>query len=114
MKISWSEEAVRQIRERFGSDAAHLRLVYDTEGCGCAVNGVPALWVVDERAPGDIAVDCEPFGVSIDPKHEVFFEDVLRIDYRSDVRCFRLSSDNQIYTSRLIPADRRGAAAASG
>jgi uncharacterized protein YqkB len=114
MRIGWSEEAVRQIRERYGPDAVQLRLVYDTEGCGCAVNGVPALWVVDAKAPGDVAVDCEPLGMSIDPRHEVFFEDHMRIDYRPDARCFRLFSDNQIYASRLVPLDRRVTAAARG
>ncbi|WP_276351461.1 iron-sulfur cluster biosynthesis family protein [Cohnella caldifontis] len=113
MKMAWSEEAVRQLRERYGPDVTGFRLVYDTEGCGCAVNGVPALWAVDAPAPGHETAESEPFALSIDPRQALFFEDALRIDYRSDNRSFRLSSDSQIYTSRLILADRRHEAAAN-
>jgi uncharacterized protein YqkB len=107
MKIVCSPDAVQKLRTRYGPDVAAFRLVYDTEGCGCAVNGVPALWAVDEAAAGDIAADSEPFVIWHDPRHAVYFDETLRIDYRSDMKSFRLASDSQIYTSRMVLADRR-------
>jgi len=92
---------------RFGADAAGFRLVYDTEGCGCAVNGVPALWAVDEAMPGDVAMDSGPLQLWHDPQQSVFFEDALRIAYSPQLQSFSLSSDNQTYTARLVLEDHR-------
>ncbi|TJY44249.1 iron-sulfur cluster biosynthesis family protein [Cohnella pontilimi] len=107
MKIVWSPDAVQELRARYGSDIEAFRLVYDTEGCGCAVNGVPALWAVTESAPGEIRADSEPFVLWHDPRHALYFDETLRIDFRADTNSFRLASDNQIYTSRMVLADRR-------
>lgn len=114
MKMTWSPEAAEQLRAKFGPDVSAFRLVYDTEGCGCAVNGVPALCAVDGPAPGDMRIDSEPFGLSMDPGHAVFFDDSLRLDWVNGRSAFRLSSDSQIYTTSLAVSDRRSAAAAAG
>ncbi|WP_123040688.1 iron-sulfur cluster biosynthesis family protein [Cohnella candidum] len=107
MKIQWSAESVEKLREKFGQDIRGFRLVYDTEGCGCAVNGVPALWASDGPGPDDVAADSEPLTLWHDPKHEVFFDEVLRVAFLPDRQSFRLSSDSQTYTTRLVLEDHR-------
>ncbi|MDB4868913.1 MAG: iron-sulfur cluster biosynthesis family protein [Cohnella sp.] len=107
MKVLWSSDAVEELRKRYGSDVKIWRLVYDTEGCGCAVNGVPALWAVNAPEPGDTAADSDPFTLWHDPRHALYFEDTLRISYQPETRSFRLASDGQIYTSRMVLGDRR-------
>ncbi|OUM96711.1 MAG: hypothetical protein A9Z00_03780 [Thermobacillus sp. ZCTH02-B1] len=79
-----------------------LRLVYDTEGCGCAVNGVPALLAVDGPEPGDMEAETDgPFAIGYDPRHEVFFEDRLVIDRAPDGEGLVLRGEGQIYTPHL-------------
>lgn len=107
MKMEWSPKAVVQLQARFGTDVPGFRLVYDTEGCGCAVNGVPALWAVNGASPGDVAAVSEPLNLWLDPQQSVFFEDALRISYLPERRSFLLASDNQTYTTRLVIEDHR-------
>lgn len=114
MEIIWSPEAVTELRRRYGDHAKDWRLVYDTEGCGCAVNGVPALWAISEPVQGDIAADGDPFTLWHDPNHSVFFEDLLKVSYNPVKMSFGLSSDSQIYTTRIVLADRRTNVAANG
>ncbi|MBW5446537.1 iron-sulfur cluster biosynthesis family protein [Cohnella sp. CFH 77786] len=113
MKMEWSAEAVRRLREKFGAEVRGFRLVYDTEGCGCAVNGVPALWSADRPEPGDVAAESDPFALWHDPRHAVFFDEVLRVSFLPERQSFRLSSDSQTYTTRLVLADRRRTGAAA-
>jgi uncharacterized protein YqkB len=107
MIIHWSEEAMRTIRERYGADATTWKLVYDTEGCGCAVNGVPALWAVDAAEPGSAEAESNGLRLLYEPKHAIFFDERMSITYLPDANSFRLASDSQIYTTRLALSDRR-------
>jgi uncharacterized protein YqkB len=110
MRITLTNAAAEELAERMGSRPGALRLVYDTKGCGCAVNGVPALWIADAPAEGDVLIAEEPLAVWIEPLHRIFFEDAVKLDYRADSRSFRLYSDNQIYHAALSVVDRRSAA----
>ncbi|MBB6669138.1 iron-sulfur cluster biosynthesis family protein [Cohnella nanjingensis] len=107
MEIKWSAEAVEALRTRFGPDARIWKLVSDSEGCGCAVSGVPTLWALDAPLPDDIRADSEPVALWYEKRHEVYFDDVMRITYDAAKRSFTLASDGQIYTNRLATVDRR-------
>jgi uncharacterized protein YqkB len=107
MNISWSPEAIAELHRRYGHNANEWKLVYDTEGCGCAVNGVPALWAVSEPEKGDLAAGSTGNILWYNKLQAVFFEDDMRISYQEDKRSFTLASDNQIYTTRLLITDRR-------
>jgi uncharacterized protein YqkB len=111
MNVTWSDEAVRALRSRLGSDDATVKLVYDIEGCGCAVDGVPALWAVDRLEPDDVPAEGSAFPLWHKRQQEIFFEPELRIGYLEEKRAFTLSSDNQIYTNRLALVDQRENAA---
>lgn len=87
-----------------------LRLIYDTEGCGCAVSGVPALQAVDEPVPGDREAETDgPYAIGYDPRQELFFEDRLVIDRAPDGESLMLRGAGQIYTTHLrVAAPARG------
>lgn len=107
MKIAFTSSAADRLAEGAASAAGRrLKLVYDTEGCGCALDGVPALRRIDAPEAGARrAENSEPFEVYYDPQHEIFFENALTVDYNKERSRYVLKSDNQIYTSnlRLIP-----------
>lgn len=110
MRIEVTPAAAAKLAEVVppGSDGL-LKIVYDTEGCGCAVSGVPQLWLVDQSGPADASVDCElPVRFRIDPRQEVFFEERLTLDYNRESRGFILKSDSQIYHHSLSITDKRG------
>jgi len=110
MNVTWSDEAIAAMRDRLGPGSAQIRLVYDTEGCGCAVNGVPVLWAADRPEPGEVQAESAVFPLWHKKEHEIYFDPELRIGYRERERAFTLSSDSQIYTNRLAFTDRRNAA----
>jgi uncharacterized protein YqkB len=110
MRITLTNAAAAELAGRMDGRPGALRLVYDTEGCGCAVDGVPVLWLTDAPAEGDVRIAEEPLAIWIDPLRRIFFEDAVKLDYRADSRSFRLYSDNQIYHASLSVVDRRSAA----
>lgn len=89
-----------------------LKLVYDSEGCGCAVSGVPSLWIVGEPIGRESVHQGEPFEVWVETKHEVFFEDRMTIDYIQDGIRYVLKSSGQIYNAYMNLIDKRPSAEA--
>ncbi|WEK55794.1 MAG: iron-sulfur cluster biosynthesis family protein [Candidatus Cohnella colombiensis] len=107
MNIQWSDQALVEMKSKFGNEATLWRLVYDSEGCGCSVDGVPTLWAVNATEPTDVQIGSNAVQVWSDPRHLIFFEDHVRISYLPEHRSFKLSSDGQTYTNRLKLQDRR-------
>lgn len=108
MEIRFSNTAKDKLLPLLQDSSARLKLLHDTEGCGCVVSGVPALQLVDAPGPDDCEGEGElPF--LFEPRHEIFFEPVLKIDYDPVKAQFSLKSDQQIYTNhlRLIPLAAR-------
>jgi uncharacterized protein YqkB len=106
MQITFTDTAKKQLEPLVSNDAL-LRLVYDTEGCGCAVNGVPALWIVPEADPKDIEAEASPFQLVYNPRQEVFFEDRMSIDFHPGNKSYILKSNNQIYNAGMNVIDKR-------
>lgn len=109
MFILWSEEAIAEVHARFGLDARLWKLVFDSEDCGCSVNGVPAFWAVDAPEKGELKAQSNAFENWYVPQHAVFFDEQLRVSYNPANRSFQLASDGQIYTNRLKLIDKRSA-----
>jgi len=100
MRIDFTTRAAERLASELDT-GVKLKLIYDTEGCGCAVNGVPALHAVRAAEPGDMKADGGPFEVWYTPQQAVFFEERLTIDCREGKTSYTLRSDNQIYTTSL-------------
>jgi len=110
MIIDWSDGALAETARRYGPDARVWKLVSDSEGCGCAMNGVPSFWLIDSPDPDDIGARSNGgLTVVYEKRHEVFFDDRMKVTFDPDKRAFKLASDGQIYSNRLRLEDRRKA-----
>jgi uncharacterized protein YqkB len=112
MHITFTPEAVEQIHTKLGIEASaapyRIKLVYDSEGCGCAVDGVPQLWVVDQAEPGDSETEAFPIPVLYESRQAVFFEEeAMTVDYNATKRAFSLKSKQQIYNNLMRLIDKR-------
>jgi uncharacterized protein YqkB len=108
MQITFTEPALQQL-EPYTNTVLDgiLKLVYDTEGCGCAVNGIASLWLVAEPGPLDAEAESQPIRVLYNPRHEIFFEEHLIIDYQLKSKSYIIKSNSQIYNSGVVLADKR-------
>lgn len=108
MNIKLTPEAKRTLKESLGNRPGTVRLIYDTEGCGCAVNGVPGLQIVDAPSHEDAGVATDgSVAMVIRRKHEVFFEEQLKLDVQPGTATYRLTSRNQTYGTHIRVADAR-------
>ncbi|CAM4286362.1 iron-sulfur cluster biosynthesis family protein [Paenibacillus alkaliterrae] len=101
MHITFSNCAVERLSPYLSDGTKQLKLLHDTEGCGCVVSGVPALQLIMESSVDDKLAHGEPFPFYYEPRHEVYYEPRLRVDYDPQRSCFSLKSDSQIYTLHL-------------
>lgn len=109
MFIQVTESAMSVLKSYGLSAEDRIRLVYDSEGCGCAVSGIASLWLVNEADPDDERAESNAeLPLYYLRRQAIFFDDRLKLDYLPERRSFRLSSDGQIYGSGIIPSDRRG------
>jgi len=101
LNITFTTAAVNKLQPYLEDGTRALKLLHDTEGCGCVLSGTPALQLISEPTVDDRQAQGEPFVFWYEPRHEVFFEPMLRIDYSAERDALSLKSDNQIYTLDL-------------
>lgn len=108
MKITFTDTAIHRLTP-FTSDQneAMLKLVFDTEDCGCSVNGVPTLWLVSQANDDDLTAETETFKLIYKAKDEIFFEENMKIDYHEGNKSYILKSNNQIYNAGMSLVDKR-------
>jgi len=107
IQIDCTDSAVREMDKWLADNRSFLKLAYDAEGCGCAVDGVAQLWLVDVPGPQDKFCENSPIPLLYDTRTEIFFEDRLKLDYRINQKAFVLSSDSQIYHHGMSIIDKR-------
>lgn len=109
MKLVFTERAIEKLNEKMaGKNTKYLKLKYDTEGCGCVVSGVAALWLVDEKSDGDIVLKTNDREVLIEKTKMVFFDEDMTIDIVESANCFLLKSPNQILNPRMMLSEKSG------
>ncbi|WHY84530.1 iron-sulfur cluster biosynthesis family protein [Neobacillus novalis] len=101
MEINITAEAVKKITERTEGREGYLKLKYDTDGCGCAVNGVVALWFVQEVDDDEIAIETNDKTVYLEKSKMVFFDEQMKIDFSQTTNCFQLKSPQQILNGHM-------------
>ncbi|MEC2343204.1 iron-sulfur cluster biosynthesis family protein [Paenibacillus barengoltzii] len=107
MKITLNAAAKKLIDDKLAGQPGLLRLVYDTENCGCGMSGVPVLNIVSEPGPYDIPMDNEAYPFWIDKMQAVFFEEELSLKGEEATGTFRLDGPSQFYKSNIPLVDRR-------
>ncbi|MDQ0213773.1 uncharacterized protein YqkB [Oikeobacillus pervagus] len=105
MKIAITEEATRKLAEKMKNKEIWIKLKYDTEGCGCSVDGVPTLWLVPEKGEDDDAIQTNSFPILVERSKMIFYDEQLTIGL-SDVGTFKLSSPNEILNARMNIVER--------
>ncbi|MDP4162167.1 MAG: iron-sulfur cluster biosynthesis family protein [Bacillota bacterium] len=101
MEINITEAAVQKIIEKTEGRSGYLKLKYDTEGCGCAVNGVPVLSLETELQTNEIVIKTNRVPIYIESTKTVFFDENMTIDFSAAVNCFQLKSPAQILNGRM-------------
>lgn len=100
MKLRITDEAKQQLEQIQDSDRPLLRLFYDTEGCGCGVNGLPTIRLEKEERSTDQRVENDDYTVIIDQQQAIFFKKDMKLDFLKGT--FRLSSPDGILNP-IIP-----------
>ncbi|MFC2948245.1 iron-sulfur cluster biosynthesis family protein [Virgibacillus sediminis] len=90
MELTITPEAASSLKQLNRNGENYLKLWYDTDGCGCAVNGLPSIRFTNEKSSRSMDVESNGYPVIIDQDQAVFFEENMKLDVRNG--SFRLSS----------------------
>lgn len=101
MYIEWTEKALTKVTEKINGDSGYLLLKYDTDDCGCAVNGVIALWLVQELDADFEKIDTNGPTIYVEKSKMIYLDEVMKMDFVESANCFMLKSPNGILNPRL-------------
>jgi uncharacterized protein YqkB len=101
MNITITNEAQEVLKAKIGDKKGHLRIKYETEGCGCVMSGIPVLEYVQQTGHDDITIDTGSIPVIVEKSKQVFYDKNLKIDFSSSVKMFQLKSPGQILNGRM-------------
>lgn len=99
MELKWTEQAIEKIEKTFHE--GFLLLKHDTEGCGCVVSGVSALWALESEPADTIKIETNYVPVFIEKHTAVFFDEVMSIDFKKEQNTLQLKSPNQMLNPNL-------------
>ncbi|MNP27888.1 hypothetical protein D3C76_1208200 [compost metagenome] len=105
IKIEITPLAKQRIQESLGDKPGVIKLIYDTEGCGC--DGINRLLIQPESGKFDTPIDASPFTFVVDQQHQIFYEDKLKLDAEENYPVFKLSSDSSTYSTNVSIQDLR-------
>lgn len=101
IKLNLSELAIKKIEEKLKQNQ-YVKLTYDTDGCGCGVNGVTALTIGSDLDRYDVQmITNSPFPIYINKGSMIFFDDEMQLDYSETTKSFQLKSKQQMFHSRM-------------
>jgi uncharacterized protein YqkB len=106
MEVTLTEAAARKIEEKTAGKTGYLKLKYDTDGCGCAVNGVTALWFVSETDSEDEEIITNSGSIFVEKPKKVFLDEKMKIDFLESANCFQLKSPGEILNGRMSFLDK--------
>lgn len=100
MNITFTELAKLQL-EKVLLENQKIKLKYDTEGCGCAVNGVPTLWIVEQLEDKEVEIPTNSISVWIEPSLFVYYDEDMTIDFLPTYNSYQLKSKSEILNPRM-------------
>ncbi|MCH1624842.1 iron-sulfur cluster biosynthesis family protein [Ferdinandcohnia quinoae] len=103
MKIQFTGKAVKKLETTYTNKNKLLKLKYETDGCGCVLSGVTALWLIDpiDEDEDDIIIETNYQPILLEKSKMVFMDEEMTIDVVESANCFMLKSPNQILNPRL-------------
>ncbi|PLR76399.1 heme biosynthesis protein HemY [Bacillus sp. V3-13] len=108
MEITITEAAADKIAEKTADKPGYLKLKYDTKGTGCVMNGVTALWLVNELDEDDQEIATNSGSLYVEKSKAVFLDEQMKIDFSDASNCFQLKSPGQILNGRMSFVDKTG------
>ncbi|MEK5366365.1 iron-sulfur cluster biosynthesis family protein [Bacillus safensis] len=94
--------AVFLTKQQAGHETKELLLRYDSDGCGCAVSGVPMIWLTGERTgEWEELKHNQLFKLYIHTAQKVFFDEEMTIDFNEKANTLMLKSPQQILSPRM-------------
>ncbi|MNH82419.1 hypothetical protein D3C73_348030 [compost metagenome] len=105
MRITLDQQAEDILTKKIGDQPGQVRLLYDTEGCGCY--GITSFQIISKPDSTDVPIENESFPFWVDPQRAVFYEDQLRLKGDPMDGSFRLEGDSQIYGQNVKLNDIR-------
>lgn len=106
MNLKITVAATNKLKEKFSGRPGYLKLKYDIDGCGCAVNGVAVLWLESERFENEHKLETNSIPVYVEKSKEVFFDEQMTIDYSESAGCYQLKSPNEYLNPRMSYFDK--------
>lgn len=104
MDIYITEQAAKKLAGKL-EGGKYLKLYYDTEGCGCGVDGIPLLWITSEVSADDMEIQTNAMPVLVEKSQALFYAEKLTID-TAGVNHYRLSSPGEILNGRMNAVSR--------
>ncbi|GER68237.1 hypothetical protein BpJC7_23780 [Weizmannia acidilactici] len=102
--ISITDAAIAYLEGEAPQKEAVLRLLYDSEGCGCGTDGVPVLMLTDKDhlEKSEQMMETNGMPVAIEKSDLIYFGGDLTIDYAPESNTFVLKSSDEIL-GRNVP-----------
>ncbi|RLL48143.1 iron-sulfur cluster biosynthesis family protein [Oceanobacillus piezotolerans] len=94
MQLSITPIAEEKLKELRNNDSSYLLLWYDTDGCGCGVNGLPTIRFTNEKQPFHVQVSNAVYPTIIAKQQAVFFAEDMKLDYKNG--SFRLTTSEEM------------------
>lgn len=102
MQLTFTNEAIEQLALKLKENKERiLKLKYDTEGCGCVMSGVTALWLVEQLDEDDIKLETNHVPVYVEKTKMVFLDEQLTVSFSKTANSFMLKSPSQILNPRM-------------
>ncbi|KGP72159.1 iron-sulfur cluster biosynthesis family protein [Pontibacillus yanchengensis] len=109
MRLHITEQAIKQLQQLQPANCSMLRLYYDTDGCGCGVDGMPIIHFTNQRTLYDEEVENDHYTVIIDDQQKLFFDDNMTLEWNGQL--FRLKSPKGMLNASISSRDiERGGA----
>ncbi|MFC4404285.1 iron-sulfur cluster biosynthesis family protein [Gracilibacillus xinjiangensis] len=100
MELTITKQALDELQEYRKDNQQYLALTYDTEGCGCGVNGMPTIKWKKEEGTDYISITCEQLPVLVHYQQKVFFAKNMTLEFNGQT--FRLTSPEGVLNP-IIP-----------
>jgi uncharacterized protein YqkB len=101
MKLTITNEAEHTLTELNKDKHPYLLLWYDTDDCGCGVNGLPMVGFTDNIKETYEKVENEQFPTYIQKQQAVFFHKDVKLSLNNGM--FRLSSPDGMLNPFISP-----------
>jgi uncharacterized protein YqkB len=107
MELVFTDAALKRLQTKMQGKEGYLKLKHDTEGCGCIVSGIAALWLVDQPEGNDTKIQTNGPDLYMDYNTEVFFDEKMTIDAPRGNH-FSLKSPGEILNPAMKYYDKTG------